>query len=99
MSGKRLLSTPSVAPLLVAPVSGGQSVTTANTAPANSPPETGASTPKGGRGWILTNGKVKTENYPPPPSLRSSSPLSQGDSQLQLQTLRQQTLPLRQGDS
>ena len=28
-----------------------------------------------------TISQVKTENYPPPPSLRSSSPLSQGDSQ------------------
>ena len=41
MSGKRLLSTPSVASLLVAPVSGGQLVTTANTALAYCPSETG----------------------------------------------------------
>ena len=43
-----------------------------------------------------TISQVKTENYPPPPSLRSSSPLSQGDSQLQLCNAITHFLPLRQ---
>ena len=41
------------------------------------------------------NGKVKTENYPPPP--RSALvPLSQKDSQLQLSNAITHFLPLRQ---
>ena len=38
----------------------------------------GAEDTEGGE-WKTENGKVKTENYPPPPSLCSSSHLSQGD--------------------
>ena len=48
-NGKRKLSTPSAS--LVPPVSGGQSVTTANANHPLSPPETGGSTRRG-RGWI-----------------------------------------------
>ena len=52
LNGKGKLSTPSVASLLVPPVSGGQSVTTGERYHPLSPPETGRSTPQGGRGWI-----------------------------------------------
>ena len=61
----------------IPPCEGG-GVTTASTAPANCPPETGWTRSEATEGVDDTNG-----NYPPPPPPAGYSPLSQGESQLQ----------------
>ena len=63
-----VISTPSVASLLVPPVSGGQFAGAVLAVVTDSPPETGV-VPRRGEGVDRTNGKVKTEKgklpYPP----------------------------------
>ena len=91
---------PSVASLLVHPVSGGQFAGAVLTVVTDSPPWDRGEYPAGGRGWIVFHHyysplvhQAKAVVYahqapqvrlyhPPPPSLRSSSTLSQGDSLL-----------------